>query len=187
VSNAGTIRLIYHGALIQSRHIEDMIDVMCLLGSNYELDIMGTVSTGNEAYLNYLQSYAKKANNVRFIPPVNFDNIIPFINSYDIGIFLLRPNNFNYTHALPNKLYEFIQAKLAIAIGPSVEMKAVVEQYDLGVVSEDFSPESLAAKIRQLDRQEIQRFKMNAVSASKIENAAVYSEKYLKELKSLLH
>ncbi len=186
VSNTGIIKLIYHGALMQSRHIEDMIDVMYLLGSNYQLDIMGTVSKGNEAYLNYLQAYAKKTGNVNFIPPVDFDRIIPFINTYDIGLFLLRPNNFNYAHALPNKLYEFIQAKLAIAIGPSAEMKAVVDQYDLGVVSDDFTPDSLAAKIRQLNREDIQRYKMNAITASKIENAAIYSARYLEKINSLL-
>ena len=184
--NDGPLRLIYHGAIMPSRNIEDMIDVMKLLGDNFQLDLMGVVSKGNESYMNHLQTYAQSIKNVSFIPPVAFDRIIPTINNYDIGLFLLRPNNFNYTHALPNKLYEFVQAKLAIAIGPSLEMQDVVERYDLGVVSEDFSPESLAHKIRKMTRADISRFKANAVVASQTEHAAHYSARYLEKLKSLL-
>lgn len=184
--NTGVVKLIYHGAIMQSRNIEAMIDVMNLLGDHYTLQIMGVVNGDNAQYLNHLKEYAKKTGNVSFTDPVPFDQIVQKINEFDIGLFLLQPNNFNYTHALPNKLYEFIQAKLAVAIGPSVEMKQVVEKYDLGVVSEDFSAESLARKIASLSREDIAKYKQNAVAASAIENAAHYSAIYLQKIKSLL-
>lgn len=185
--NSGIIKLIYHGAIMKSRNIEDMIDVVAQLGNSYSLDIMGMVSNGNEEYFESLKQYALKAGNTKFVNAVAFDQIITTINKYDIGLFLLRPNNFNYTHALPNKLYEFIQAKLAIAIGPSVEMKQVVDQYELGVVGDDFSASNLAEKIRGLTREDILRYKNHAVAASLLENAAVYSAKYLAQVKKLLH
>lgn len=185
-NNTGPIRMIYHGAIMPSRNIEDMIDVATLLGENYQLDLMGVVSEADEAYGQQLKRYAQKTGNVSFIEPVAFDKIISTINAYDIGLFLLRPNNFNYTHALPNKLYEFIQAKLAIAIGPSIEMKRVVEQYQLGVVADDFSPENLANKIKSLSRNDIQQYKEKAVVAATLEHAAHYSALYLAQLKSML-
>ena len=184
--NTGIIKLIYHGAIMQSRNIEDMIDVMKLLGNGYSLDIMGMVSSGNENYFATLKQYASQAGNVFFKDAVPFHEIVPTINQYDIGLFLLRPNNFNYTHALPNKLYEFIQAKLAIAVGPSVEMKRVVMQYQLGVVSDDFGAASLATAIKQLDRTAITQFKQHAVVASAIENAAHYANIYLQQVKTLM-
>jgi hypothetical protein len=97
--------------------------------------------------------------NINFIEPVNINDIPKHTNQYDIGVFLLPPTNFNYTYALPNKFFEFIQARLAIAIGPSPEMAAVVKTYDLGAVSEDFTAESLAKKIKDLSVEKIMYYK----------------------------
>src|SRR5262249_6418170 len=91
-----------------------------------------------------------------------------FLNQFDIGLFLLEPTNFNYLHALPNKLFEFIQARLAIAIGPSPEMARIVRESKLGVVSADFRPESLAHLLNALTADDINRFKEQAhASASR--------------------
>ena len=49
-------------------------------------------------------------------------------NDYDVGLYLLPPTNFNQRYALPNKFFEFIQGRLAIAIGPSPEMAKLVER-----------------------------------------------------------
>ena len=38
------------------------------------------------------------------------------INQYDIGVYLLRDGNLNNKYAMPNKLYEFVQARLADAV-----------------------------------------------------------------------
>ena len=48
---------------------------------------------------------------VRIVPPVLSHEVVSFIHQYDMGIFILEPINFNYTHALPNKLFEFVQAR----------------------------------------------------------------------------
>lgn len=180
------IKLIYHGAIMESRKIEEMIEVAEILGINYELDIMGTSIDFNNEYYNKLLNIIKDMSNVRFREPVKFEHIIPTINSYDIGIYILNPNGFNNEYALPNKLFEYMQAKLAIAISPSIEMKRLVEKYDLGVVADDFSPKSLAAKIKGLTKQDILEFKKNSEVASKIENAEKYKEFYLSQIKTLL-
>jgi hypothetical protein len=91
-----------------------------------------------------------------------------FLNAFDIGLFLLRPTNFNYRFALPNKLFEFVQARLAIAVGPSPEMAAMVHQYGLGFVSDDFLPETLAHLIRNAGRGEILRFKQHSHDAARV-------------------
>ena len=61
------------------------------------------------------------------------------------------------------------------------------EKYDLGVVADDFSPESLAKKIKELSRNDIFRFKSNSEIASKVENAENYSKLYLSHIKMLLN
>lgn len=182
----GKFKMIYHGAILESRKIEEMIEVAKILGPGYELDIMGTSIDFNSEYYSKLQNIIVNISNVRFKEPVTFQNIIPAINRYDIGIFLLPPSNFNYEHALPNKLFEYMQAKLAIAISPSVEMKRLVEKYNLGIVADDFSPENLAKKIRSLTKEHVLGFKRNSEIASKIENAEKYKEYYLSQINTLL-
>lgn len=186
VCNSGPIRMIYHGGILVTRRIEEMIKVAAILGPNYQLDIMAVVQPAQEQYYKQLQVLALEAGNVHFVDPVPYAEITSFINQYDIGIYLLASDSFNDRHALPNKLFEFIQAKLAIAISPSPEMKKVVEKYDVGVVADDFTPQNLADKIAKMTREDIQRFKQNAVQASSQESAEHYSHAYLEAIKQLV-
>ena len=87
-------------------------------------------------------------------------------NEYDIGLYLLRPANFNNRFALPNKFFEFVQGRLAVAIGPSPEMARIVHEYGLGIVAEDFTPETLAQELNNLDPPAIAGFKQAAHAAA---------------------
>ena len=87
--------------------------------------------------------------------------------------------NFNDKYALPNKFFEFIQARLALAISPSPEMKFLVDKYNLGVVSDDFTTQSLAAKISNLSFEQIMFYK-NRVNHFCHELSAENNEKMIK-------
>ena len=130
------IKLIYHGMASKERGIEKMIEIMEYLDSRFTLDLM-LVKTADEEYYKNLESQVSQAKNTRIIPIVPFEEIIPFTSQYDIGFYILQPTNFNGYNALPNKFFEFIQARLAIAIGPSPEMAKLVQQYHLGIISEE--------------------------------------------------
>lgn len=149
------IKIIHHGNALYSREIHLMIEMMGFLGDNYELDLMLVTQAETGQYINELKEIAGKYRNVRFIEPVAIREIPVFTNTYDIGLFLLPPSSFTYKYALPNKFFEFIQARLAIAIGPSPEMEELVRKYDLGVVADDFSPSSMANKIKELSVERI--------------------------------
>jgi hypothetical protein len=79
------------------------------------------------------------------------------------------PINFNYANGLPNKLFEFIQARLAIAIGPIPEIAEVINEYNIGIVSEDFTPKKLAQELSKLTNERLHLFKSNtALAASQL-------------------
>jgi len=63
---------------------------------------------------------------------------------------------------LPNKFFEFIQARLAVAIGPSPEMARIVREHDLGIVSGDFSPKTFARSLSSLDGEKINYYKLRS-------------------------
>jgi hypothetical protein len=109
-----------------------------------------------------------------------------FLNQFDLGVFLLEPVNFNYRLALPNKLFEFIQARLGVAIGPSPEMARVVESTGCGVVAPDFRPASLAACLARLGEGEINALKARADAAAPVLSARTNERIFLRLVERLL-
>lgn len=167
--DAGKIRLIHHGASIRARHLETMIAMMNHLDKRFTLDFM-LVNT-NPAYLAELKSLASSDNRIRFLDTVPMDEICQTINQYDVGVYILPPINFNHKHAMPNKFFEFIQASLTIAIGPSPEMAKLLMQHGLGVVAGGFAPKQLAEALNRLTAEEISAFKQASFQAAKDINA----------------
>jgi glycosyltransferase involved in cell wall biosynthesis len=151
------IRLIYHGQASPDRQIEKMIEVMDYLDERFSLDLM-LVPTAR-LYWQRIVSMAKSRTRVRIIPPVPMKEIIENTCHYDIGIFICPPTTFNLQYALPNKLFEYIQARLVVAIGPSIEMQKIVQKYQCGIVASDFEPETLAKELNELEYDEVVSYK----------------------------
>jgi len=176
----GKIRMIHHGWPSRSRQIELMIFMMDYVDERFSLDLM--LLPGNDSYWNYLVKLVSTRNNIRIIPPVQMQDIIPTIKKYDIGVFIVPPTNFNLKYTLPNKLFEYIQARLAVAIGPSPEMQEIVKKYQCGLISSDFSPKSMAELLNCQTDESIFQIKMNADIAANELN----SERNFDTLESLL-
>jgi glycosyltransferase involved in cell wall biosynthesis len=181
----GKVRMIHHGGANPSRQLELMINMVRHLDDKYSLDLMLITPTvankKTRSYLDELKALAANTPGVRILPPVKSSEIVDVISRYDMGVFLIPPVNFNYANTLPNKLFDFIQARLAIAIGPTPEMAEIVNDYKIGVVSREFSAESLAAELKKLTSEDINRFKSNTEKAAHDLNAGV-NQKILLEL-----
>lgn len=170
-----SIKLIHHGAANPSRQLEIMIEMMDYVDERFTLDLMLlTPSIANKktrTYLDTLKKEVQKNPRIRIIDPVKSDQVVAYIHQYDMGIFLLPPINFNYANTLPNKFFDYVQARLAIAIGPTPEMAKLVNQFNLGIVSDEFTASSLARKINSLSDKEISSFKDNANQAADVLSA----------------
>ena len=184
------IRMIHHGISTPSRKLELMITMMKYLDDRFTLDLMLIVppvtSAKTRGYIDRLKSLAKDDVRINFLSAIKSSEIAPFINQYDIGVFLLPPVNFNYANTLPNKLFDFIQAKLAIAIGPTPEMAEIVNRYNNGVVAKDFTPKSLAQKLSELTKEKVAFFKSQSVLASKDLSAETNQETLISLVNSII-
>jgi hypothetical protein len=182
----GNIRLVHHGIANASRRLELMIDTMALLDERFTLDMILMTSEyasgQTRKYIDALKQRALKNPRIRILPAVKSNEIVGILNHYDLGVFILPPINFNYANTLPNKLFEFIQARLGIAIGPTPEMANIVNRYNVGVVSKDFTAASLAEKLNSLSHDDVIRFKSNATVAA----AELNAEKNEQRLNALL-
>ena len=183
--NRDKIKIIHHGYASPDRVIEGMIETMDYVDSRFHLDLM-LVANYQQDYLQQLEQMVKTRNNVRILSPVSFEEIIPFTSQYDIGFYILKPANFNHLYALPNKFFEFIQARLMVAIGPSPEMARLTKQYNLGIIAKDFSAKEMAKSLNALTKEQILQYKENANQTAKILNAEKEGEKLLKILEEVL-
>ncbi|MCA6414340.1 MAG: glycosyltransferase family 4 protein, partial [Cytophagales bacterium] len=179
------VRLIHHGGSTPSRKLELMIEMMTYLDDRFTLDLMLIVpqlaSAKTSNYINTLKQLAANDDRIRFLSPLRSNELVSFLNQYDIGVFLLPPVNFNYANTLPNKLFDFIQARLAIAIGPTPEMAEIVNHYDIGVVAENFTAKALADKLSTLTTERLNGLKLNAEKAA-IELTAERNKEKLEEI-----
>ncbi len=159
------IRMIHHGVAVEGRHLENMIELMDYLDERFKLDFM--LTNMNSQYGNELKKIASKNTGIRFLPPVKMPDIPDFISEYDIGLYLLVPNTFNQKMALPNKIFEFIQGRLAVAIWPSQEMVKIVDKYEIGVYSQNFDVREMADILNSLTEKDINRMKKYSDIAAK--------------------
>lgn len=161
-----SIRMIHHGVASSARHLEVMIDMMAYLDQRFTLDLM--LIEVEPSYMNFLRNKAQQDPRIRFINPVPMPQICACINAYDVGLYLLPPDNFNHRHALPNKFFEFVQACLVVAIGPSPEMAALARKHNCGIVAESFEPQALAQALSGLNTDSVRSLKESSHRAAQL-------------------
>lgn len=167
--NSECVELVHHGGAQKSRGLETMIDMMKLLDDRFRLHFyLVANSSAQKNYLDELKRLAvRMGRRIVFHSPVSSDKIAEEINQYDVGVYPLKPDSVNDALALPNKFFEFVQARLAIVIGPSREMASLVSKHDLGLIAEEFTADSMARTLSKLTKEKIWRFKLRADQAAK--------------------
>ena len=146
------LRLVHSGNAARHR-LELILDAMDLVQAPMTLDLY--LMPNDPAYLEQLRTRYEASERVRIHPPVAPHELPSTLNAHDVGVYVLPPVSFNHLWALPNKIFDFIQARLALVVGPSPEMAALVRTHGLGVVTEDFTAESLAAALDALTPQDV--------------------------------
>lgn len=182
-----TIKMLYHGSLSSNRGIDKLITLMELLPSRFSLDLI--LVGGEKKYAQKIFSLISKAQskgiNISVLPPVNFSEIIPFGSSYDIGLYFMPPNTYNLLSTIPNKFFEYIGSSLALAITPNTDLVPIVKEWGLGVISKDFSVESMAEALQSLSVEQINSYKLASYKAHKTLNNTQNQKLILSLLTSL--
>lgn len=168
--NENTIKLVHVGVGQEARKIERMIECMEYLNKGYTLDLylISNQREKNESYIEWLRQYIIERNlqdRIRILEPVDSEVLVKTINQYDIGIYYLEPIIKNQENCLPNKLFEFIQARLAVVTTPIPSMKEVIEEYDIGGASEEYTIESFVTRIEEVS-QKLDYYKQNTNKAA---------------------
>jgi glycosyltransferase involved in cell wall biosynthesis len=158
------IRLVHSGASLRNRRLEVLIDAAIATTTDVTLDLY---LMGNDPeYVAELRERAASSERIKFPDTVPYSHLIARLNEYDVGIHIVAPTNFNNRWALPNKFFDYVQARLGIVIGPSAEMVRFVEQHELGAVTDGFGGPDLTRVLDVLTPDAVRTWKSRADAAA---------------------
>ena len=147
------------------RGAEEAIEAMQFINTALFLII------GSGDVIDILHDLVKKLNlneKVLFLPKQPFNRLIHYTRCADIGVTIDKDTNINYRYSLPNKLFDYINAGIPILASSLVEIKHIVEKYDIGVLIESHDPEHIAMKIKYMleNKKRTAHWKENLKKAS---------------------
>ena len=163
----GVIRLVHSGGAVAGRNIETMIDAVKAAAPHLTLDLYLVPGNDGGRYLRTLRHRARGCSRIAFRKPVAPAELPHTLNEYDVGIFWIPPFNTNARLTLPNKIFDFIQARLAVAAGPTIEMARIINKFGIGVVTEDFKLDSITAALNALTPQDVSSYKSCSIKAAR--------------------
>ena len=180
------IAIVHIGVAHPSRKIEEMLKILTSLDEKFSLTLILVVK--NKRYFKKLLKLGDKIchGRVAFRPPVSFDDIVAELSKYDMGMIFYKPTSFNIKYCLPNKFFESIMAGLALVVGPSPEMKKIVEEYNCGFVSDSFKLEDITTMLNSLSARDITEKKNASLETAKVLNAENEMRKFKIIVKSLI-
>ena len=108
-----------------------------------------------------------------------WSDLMKYTKTADAGLCIEKDTNLNYRFSLPNKLFEYISAGIAVIHSGLPEVRKMVEEYDCGVMIPAVTPEEICKAIIKLrdDRLLLNKLKQNAVIASETLNWETESKK----------
>ena len=118
--------------------------------------------------LNEIVSRLKLQNRVHFFPRMPYEKMMECSRLADVGLTLDKDTNVNYRFSLPNKLFDYLQAGIAVLASGVVEVKKIVLDYNVGLIIPSHDPSDIALQMNEFihDQDKLNRFKLNAKAAA---------------------
>lgn len=160
-SSTGPIRLIHAGAALRSRRIEAMMRAASETSTDVTLDVY--LAANDPSYVAELRALAAElGDRVHVHDAVPHDELLDTINRYDIGIHVLPPTVTNNALALPNKFFDFVQARVGVIVGPTPGMAELVASHGFGAATTGFDEADIRAVLDALTPEVVDVWKAAA-------------------------
>ncbi len=159
--------ILYQGALNIGRGIEKVIDAMAYLPDNYFFYILGSGDIEEQLKEKAARSVASER--IKFFGRIPLNELHMYTTKANLGISLEDNMGLNYYYALPNKLFDYIQANVPILASDFPEMAKIVNTYQIGRTTNETNPELLAQIINEMitNEEKMMFWKQNLIKAAK--------------------
>jgi len=160
------VRFLYQGAFIPMRGLEQLVKAFKYTRSDAILLLQGFGST--ETCLRALVVRHKLGKKVCFLPPVEMGGVVAAARMADVGVVPFLPTTLNNKLALPNKVFGYMAAGLALYVSDIPELARLVQELENGVAFDPFIPRGVADGIDYLAKQPclLERMKERSKSAA---------------------
>ncbi len=157
--------LLYQGMLLKGRGIFQSIESIKFL-KNVALVLIGYGP--EEKNIRYFIAENNLEEKVFLIGSVEHKELINYTSGADIGLALIENISTSYYYALPNKLFEYLNAGLCVICSPLPQMEKIVKDYEVGEIVNPENPADIAKLVEKLisDSQLLNNYKKNAINAA---------------------
>lgn len=139
--------ILYQGVLNPGRGLKPMIKALHFI-NNLDLIIIGYGKVEEE-----LKTFVAEQNmndRVHFLGRISRDKLFNYTKLATLGMVLEEPLGLSFQYSLPNKLFDYIHAGIPIVAGNLPEISRIINQYNVGVLVDDYQPETIASTINTL-------------------------------------
>ena len=150
--------IMYTGKFTTGRGIEIGLEVISELPNAH----MALLGYGEPNYVEEITSISTSlgiSSKVHFCDPIPYTQVPSFITGADFALVFIEPICLSYEYALPNKLFESIQAEIPIIGSSLVEIKRVVEGLDVGLCFN--SKSDLVDRLKNVDAKQVAHYAKN--------------------------
>ncbi|WP_136055150.1 glycosyltransferase family 4 protein [Microbacterium sp. K24] len=179
-----TIRLVHSGNPFRERGLAEIMRAVAASSADVSLDLYLTYNPPTDRQ--HLVALAEQLGpRITVHEPVSQAELIDALHGYDVGIHVLPPTSENNALALPNKFFDFVQARLGIIVGPSIEMAGIVTERGLGIVTTDFDEASILAALNGLTPGTVDGFKAAAQTHAEALSAEAQVENWAAAVRAI--
>lgn len=175
---------IYQGMLFEGRGLREILTA-CKDIANLTL-----VFVGDGPLLNELKKISKSYgmdDRVIFTGLFPFRKLGQYTASADFGFTVISGKGLSYYHALPNKLFEYIQAELPVIGSNYPEIAAIVDKEKIGFAVDPHDVKGIQKAVREILREDIYaQFKERLKRIARKYTWREESKKYLQIIRSAL-
>ena len=167
--------LLYQGSIQENRGIEPAIDAIAML----DIGVLVIIGYGyHRTTLEKSVRDRKLQDRVKFFGPIPNDELLDWTAAADIGLCNIINSSYSYYTSLPNKLFEYMMAGIAIIGSDSPEIGRVVNATESGVVCDPADPAALAQAARTI-LKDLDRYKDASQRARRQNHWGIESEKLI--------
>ena len=156
--------VLYQGSVNQGRGLELLVDAF-----EYVNDIKCVIIGDGDIWKAINQRIVSKnlQDKVLLLGKLPFHDLKRVTPHAALGISIEENLGLNYYYALPNKLFDYIQAQIPVLVSDFPEMHKIVTNYEVGEILVSREPRDLAVQLESMVQKSINaHWKTNLIKAS---------------------
>jgi glycogen(starch) synthase len=161
------IEVLYHGVFMANRGLEELVASVPLWRPELRLTLRGRGKPAYEKRLRRRVAASPAVTRITLAPPVPMTELVAAARAADVGVHPLLVTSNQMRYSLPNKLFEYIMAGLAVCTTDVPEMAAVIDEYGVGVTVPGPTRDGIATALNGLGAGKIDEAKHRSLAAAK--------------------